>query len=223
MDAYDYRESDTARRRAKNGPSEGGTNHPARARRNKDAGADVQDPLRQERQVQQSGGGGMPPTSYGSPYNTYPPQTQPYQVQTSQYGYQQPGRNDQAPTNFSGQMDMGGQAASGRGGQDMSYSTGSYNPGGYGSGYQNPGIEPPPAYQVTSRGGGQAPQPAPQPVPTPSQPGGGTFDTAKVRFDDMDMDRDEKPPTDRPQNVQNRRGSSYDQPTPAARRAGRQS
>jgi hypothetical protein len=201
---YDYGDSDTAKRRARIGPSEGGTRRPAQARRERETTAEPQDSSRQERTTQQSAGGGTSQPQYQqtqfSHYSSS--QSQPYNVQSSSYGYQQP-RSDSAPTNINITMNAA-QMGQGRTAVPGQYSAGTYNTSGYAQSTRQES-EPPPTYQAStaSRGPGSGP---PQP---PSHPGPDVFDSI------------EKPAISRTQGSQDRRGSTYDQPTQPTRRSGR--
>ncbi|ETI22557.1 hypothetical protein G647_06633 [Cladophialophora carrionii CBS 160.54] len=188
---YDYRESDTAKRRAKKGPSEGGTNRPQQPRARRETTAEPQDVGRQERgPVQPSGGSGASQPHYQAQYAQYSSQSQPQNVQASSYGYTQP---TSPPTNINITMNAAAFAPS-RAGQPAQYPAATYTSGGYAHPTHQES-EPPPAYQpsITSRGGGSGPQP-------PAQPGPDTFDA-------------DKPAISRSQSAQQqeRRGSSYDQ------------
>ncbi|OCT51451.1 hypothetical protein CLCR_08797 [Cladophialophora carrionii] len=195
---YDYRESDTAKRRAKKGPSEGGTNRPQQPRARRETTAEPQDVGRQERgPVQPSTSSGAAQPHYQAQYAQYSSQSQPQNVQASSYGYSQP---TSPPTNINITMNAAA-FAPGRAGQPGPYPAATYTSGGYVHPTHQES-EPPPAYQpsVTSRGGGSGPQP-------PAQPGPDTFDA-------------DKPAISRSQSAQQqeRRGSSYDQ---AGRRSAR--
>ncbi|KAJ9606629.1 hypothetical protein H2200_008637 [Cladophialophora chaetospira] len=194
---YDYRESDTAKRRGKKGPTEGGTNRPQQPRGKRETTTEPQDGGRREMQPITSGGPAQSQYQAAS-YNQYSSQSQPYSAQTTSYGYHQPGRTDQGPTNINITMNAAA-LAPGRVGQPGQFPS-TYNTSSYGQSPRQES-EPPPAYQpsVTSRGGGGA-----QP---PAQPGPDTFDA-------------EKPVTSRTHSGQgqDRRGSTYDQPTQPGRR-----
>jgi len=200
---YDYRESDTAKRRGKKGPTEGGTNRPQQPRGKRETTAEPQDGGRQERATQQttSSGPAQPQYQATAQYNQYSSQSQPYSAQTASYAYHQPGRTDQGGgTNINITMNAAA-LAPGRGGQPAQFPSAAYNTSGYAQQARQES-EPPPAYQppITSRGG-TGPQP-------PAQPGPDTFDA-------------EKPVTSRTHSGQDRRGSTYDQSTQPGRRTGR--
>jgi len=190
---YDYRESDTARRRAKKGPSEGGTNKPQQPRVKRETPADPQDGGRQERPViQSSRSGGNVQPQYQTQYSQYSTQSQPQgMATTSNYSYQQPTRAEQGPaTNINITMTNAAAFPQGKATQP-----GYNSPQPYGSYTHQTQQETdaPPAYQQSaiSRGGGS--------VPPPAQPGPDTFDS-------------EKPVTSRTQSGSDRRPSTYDQP-----------
>ena len=199
---YDYRESDTARRRAKKGPTEGGTNRPQQPREprgKRETTTDPEDGGRQERPTIQSttSSGGTPLSQYQAQYSQYSAHSQPQNVQTSAYGYHQQTRPDQGSgTNINITMNAAA-FAPGRAGQPAQYPAQTY--GNYAlPAQQDPDAAPPPYQQsATSRGGG--------PAQPPGQPGPDTFDA-------------EKPVTSRSQSAQDRRPSTYD---PSTRRSDR--
>ncbi|KIW32301.1 hypothetical protein, variant [Cladophialophora immunda] len=202
-DPYDYRESDTARRRAKKGPSEGGTNRPQQPRVKRDAANEPADTGRQERATMTSNMPGSPPQP-----GYHQPQPHPY--------YQGQARPDQPSPSFNITVNTATFAP--RPGQPGQYLTSGYQTAGYAHIGQHES-DPPPAYQQSTISRGPS---GPQP---PSQPGPDTFDADKAvtsRHFPAQATRqgstDSKEDFPRSHSAQDRRPSTIDQ---SGRRSGR--
>ncbi|OAL21315.1 hypothetical protein AYO22_08038 [Fonsecaea multimorphosa] len=173
-DPYDYRESDTARRRAKKGPSEGGTNRPQQPRGKREVTNEPADTGRQERATSTMAGS-PPQPAYHQPqpqYSQYPTHSQSQNIQPSPSPYYQgQTRPDQPSPSFNITVNTATFAP--RPGQPGQYMPSAYQSTGYANVAPHES-EPPPAYQqsMISRGPSN-----PQP---PSQPGPDTFDANKA-------------------------------------------
>ncbi|OAP60465.1 hypothetical protein AYL99_05467 [Fonsecaea erecta] len=222
-DPYDYRDSDTARRRAKKGPSEGGTNKPQQPRVKREGGSESAEPGRQERATMTSNMPASPPQpAYHQPqtqpqYSQYPAHTQPQHIQPNPGPYYQgQSRPEQPSPNFNITVNTATFAP--RPGQAGQYVPSAYQSTAYAhvAGHES---EPPPAYQQSMISRGPA-----NPHP-PSQPGPDTFDAEKAatsRHFPAQVTRqgstDSKEDFPRSHSAQDRRPSTVDQ---SGRRAGR--
>ncbi|KIW95602.1 uncharacterized protein Z519_04187 [Cladophialophora bantiana CBS 173.52] len=217
---YDYRESDTARRRAKKGPSEGGTNRPQQPRVKREGTNEPADSGRQERAAMTSNTPASPPQSaYHHPqpqFSQYPAHSQPQGIQQSPSPYYQgQSRSDQPSPSFNITVNTATFAP--RPGQPGQYMPGAYQTAGYAQ-IAHAEADPPPAYQqaMISRGP-SGPQP-------PSQPGPDTFDGEKAvtsRHFSAQATRqgsaDSKEDFPRSHSAQDRRPSAVDQARRSAR------
>ncbi|KAH0845075.1 hypothetical protein AYO21_01664 [Fonsecaea monophora] len=221
-DPYDYRESDTARRRAKKGPSEGGTNRPQQPRVKRDVTNEPADGGRQERVTATSNvAASSPQPAYHQPqpqYGQYSGYSQPHNMQPNPSPYYQgQSRPDQASPSLNITVNTATFAP--RPGQPGQYMPTAYQTAGYAHTPQHES-DPPPAYQqsMISRGPSN-----PQP---PSHPGPDTFDAAKAGGTSRNFpaqatrqgSTDSKEDFPRSQSAQDRRPSTLD---PSGRRSGR--
>ncbi|KIX02477.1 uncharacterized protein Z518_08418 [Rhinocladiella mackenziei CBS 650.93] len=162
-DPYRYADSDTARRRARQGASKGGTDRPQRQRREREASLEPAESHRRDRVT-------SPPSMSNVPaqYSQYP-SSQPHDFSRSTGGYyQQPSRPEQGPNTY---HTYNIHATSYSANIPVSASQYMQNPypssGGY-SQIPNPDPSyPPPSYEQSNTGVPPRPRPLPPGHPDP--------------------------------------------------------